>query len=508
MSYQDFDIDDILNEFTASSESRTDSADRNSAGRKAAPAPQQRRRSAEPEENFPYEEDFCYSPERGDSIPRNGQPDRVSRSRRQYEEDDSAPRRSRGVSGRIPEREAFREDEPDWEEDAPQTSSGRAEGRKTSFLGTLLAGVVFLGILAAVSFWMLRSIRPATPVKSADTVKSDANLSERFVSLVNNVESDAMSDIVYIRKVWSIPENATVAPKPSSVCFGETTDPAVVQAVIDGASELLDGQSTVWNPSITLYDNSTIQYYCDDTILSIVWKEPIGNTVFTFAEVKIADGSQLRRCLAGDEYSSSIQLRASDMASTVNAVTAMNGDFYAFRQVGVVVYKRRLERFEPSTLDSCFFTSSGDMLFSHRGELTSAEETERFIADNDVLFSTSFGPILVENGELYSTSSYPVGEIFNKYARSAIGMTGDKHYLLMATSSEDDGRYLAGVYVSEAGRIMYDKGCTKAYELDGGQTAVIIHNNVPANEIVYGSERTMSDILYFATAIPEEEARK
>ena len=370
----------------------------------------------------------------------------------------------------------------------------------SAFPGKLLFAVV----LCALFLLLLVCVRPgAAEAKQAQAV---ADFSGRFSSLVNNLESDAMSDLVYIKKVYSIPEEASVAPKPSRSCFGETTDPAVISAVIDSAAELLDGQSTVWSPDIQLYDGSTVQYYCDDTILSIVWKEVVGRTVFTFAEVKIADGSQLRRALAGDSYSSSIQLHASEMASAVNAVTAINGDFYAFRKVGVVVYRRNLERFEPSSLDTCFFTASGDMLFTHRNELTSPESARQFIEDNGVLFSASFGPILVEDGEVCQVWDYPVGEIMTEYARSAIGMTGDRHYLLMATSSELDIRYMPGVFVSTAAQIMHDRGCIKAYELDGGQTAEIVHNNVPANAIVYGSERIMSDILYFATAIPEEEA--
>ena len=86
-------------------------------------------------------------------------------------------------------------------------------------------------------------------------------------------------------------------------------------------------------------------------------------------------------------------------------------------------------------------------------------------------------------------------------------LLGDLHYLLMVTSTEDSYRYIDGMYASTAARIMHERGCIKAYELDGGQTAVITFNGIPANGIVYGAERTMSDIIYFSSAIPEE-ARK
>ena len=369
----------------------------------------------------------------------------------------------------------------------------------------LFACFFFFLLLAALTVMLLTAVSPDPYEDQAAPSRSMADLSGRFETLANNLKSDALSDIVYIRKLYRIPEEASVAPKPNHACFGETTDPAVVEAVIADASDLLEGQSLTWNRNISFFPGSVIRYYCDETILSIVWKEAIGNTVCTFAEVKIADGSQLRRTLAGDSYSSSIQLKASDMARAVNAVTAINGDFYAFRSIGVVVYKRELCRFAPSVLDTCFFTASGEMLFAHAGELTDPAETERFIAENDVLFSTSFGPILVEDGRIRELYSYPVGEVFDYYARSAIGTTDRLHYILMVTSSENSWMYLDGMYASTAAQIMYDKGCRQAYELDGGQTAVIVFDGTPANGIVYGSERTMSDILYFATALPDGE---
>ncbi len=54
------------------------------------------------------------------------------------------------------------------------------------------------------------------------------------------------------------------------------------------------------------------------------------------------------------------------MAASANAVIAISGDYYIFRQLGITVYQRQLYRFAPKSVDSCFFTASGDMLFSAR----------------------------------------------------------------------------------------------------------------------------------------------
>ena len=52
---------------------------------------------------------------------------------------------------------------------------------------------------------------------------------------------------------------------------------------------------------------------------------------------------------------------------------------------------------------------------------------------------------------------------------------------------------------------MAQKGCIKAYTLDGGQTSVMVMKGETLNKVDWGEERIMSDIIYFATAIPEEE---
>ena len=50
-----------------------------------------------------------------------------------------------------------------------------------------------------------------------------------------------------------------------------------------------------------------------------------------------------------------------------------------------------------------------------------------------------------------------------------------------------------------------DFGVREAYTLDGGQTAVITMNDRRINAVQFGYERVISDIIYFATALPNGE---
>ena len=344
---------------------------------------------------------------------------------------------------------------------------------------------------------------PSAPGASAAAgEKTAVDLSGRFAQAVENeLHISALEDITFIRRSYSIPESALVAPRPDPALFGETDDPNVVQAVVDSAAELLDGQSLAWNKDIAFMPGSTIKYYCDETILAIAWKEALGNSAVSFGEIKTADGSQIRRYIANNSYGSDVQLYASDMARDVNAVIALNGDFYAFRSIGVTVYQRQLYRNSGKSLDTCFISANGDLVFAHRGELQSDADTKRFMEEHDVVFSLSFGPILVENGELLSAESYgdyPIGELNRIYSRSGIGQLGERHYLI-ATLGEQ-GPYNTRAQLYTFAGYLADKGCVSAYTLDGGQTATMIFNGTTFNRVDWDSERTMSDIVYFATA--------
>jgi exopolysaccharide biosynthesis protein len=142
------------------------------------------------------------------------------------------------------------------------------------------------------------------------------------------------------------------------------------------------------------------------------------------------------------------------------------------------------------------------MIFSKRGELSSKAEAEQFIADNDVIFGVAFGPILVENGQLLEVpEKYPIGEVNNNYSRAAIAQKDDLHYITMTVNFE--GPCQKTCTMAQAAQYIYDKDVRMAYTLDGGQTSSMVFNGELVNRVDWGNERTMSDIIYFASAVPE-----
>ncbi len=321
---------------------------------------------------------------------------------------------------------------------------------------------------------------------------------------VSRSAAEAGASSVYARPVYTVPEDAAAGPAFDRAGYVHTYDPAVVQAIVDSAYLLLDGEALCWNPSIERMPGSEMVCYCDETILVICWKEVVNYCCLSFCEVRIADGSQLRRGLAAGSYSYGPGRRIveSVLARDLNAVASINGDFYDYRQLGITVYQRQVYRCNPALVDSCFFTASGDMLLSHRGELAGEGEAEQFVRDNDVVFGIAFGPILVENGEPTWTDYYPQGEVNGHYSRAAIGQLGERHYLLMTCGFGD--WYDNVPDINETARYIAAKGVEKAYTLDGGQTAEIYVDGRSYNYIDFDTERPTSDVIYFVTALPED----
>lgn len=359
----------------------------------------------------------------------------------------------------------------------------------------LILTILYLGILAGVFLGIL--LAQPTPAENAKT--SGGQLMDRFDRYMTNRLSDSLEGIASIEKVYWLDDHDIIAPEPDPNKFGTATDPKELAWLIEEAQPLLEGQSLSFTTDTRIFPGSEIIYYLDETILSITWKELRGGACYTFSEVKIKHPSQIRRFLADDTYGSDKQYYGSDMARSVNAVTGSNGDFYKFRSYGFVTYYGKVYRSD-SWLDTCFVDDKGDLLMVPRLTFRNVEEAQAFVDANNVRFSLAFGPILVKDGRLAVPDAYACGEIEGNYTRAAIAQLGQLHYMLCVTSYEGP---TLGMPTSRAfARELIAKGCISAYALDGGQTAMLITNDQVVNRINFDQERTVSDIIYFATAVP------
>ena len=359
----------------------------------------------------------------------------------------------------------------------------------------LLVGMLLANMITAMGSGSATTARGA----------SDVAIMDRYDMFMTNKISSALEGVLNIEKVYWLSDNDEVAPKPAAENFGTADDPKDVMWLLEEAADLIDGRELTFNENVDLWEHGKVHYYYDETILVIFWQQLMDGTVHNVAEVIVADASQFRRGLAGGEFGSDKQFVPSQIAQSVNAVVATSGDFYKFRQNGIIVHKGELRRFEGKFLDTCFIDDQGDLLFVKRGEITTEEEAKKYIADHNVRFSLAFGPVMVENGKNVVPASYAIGEITGNYTRASVCQKGKLHYMFVSTSSYMDYGLTQRQTLKKFADNLIKLGAVNAYALDGGQTTIIAINGQLVTSPDYEAERQISDIIYFATALPDGE---
>ena len=351
----------------------------------------------------------------------------------------------------------------------------------------LVSGALVLSVLLGTVRWVGAPGFPSSPKTGGEDL--GAELTEHLSQTAAGVFSGE-------KRYW-IGRRALSAPKPDPQRFHRTENPGNLD--FSQAEALLDGQSLFFSPQVTLVPGTPVRWYLDETILAITWKQVVDGGVYTFSEVKIAHPSQFRRFLAGGEFGSEKLYVTTEMAKSVNAVVASSGDFYGYRQAGTLVYDGVVRRVDNGLVDTCYVDKNGDLHFGSREDALTREEAQALVDRQGILFSLAFGPVLIEEGKVVTPDSYAVGEINDHYPRAALCQLGKLHYLLAVVNGEE--AYPEVPTIHQFAQNLLDRGIRTAYALDGGQTAVIAMDGQLINAVLYGHQRPISDIIYFATAV-------
>ena len=219
------------------------------------------------------------------------------------------------------------------------------------------------------------------------------------------------------------------------------------------------------------------------------------DTKIYIADVTVSDVSFLRAGLANGVFGRNIKETTSDIAKENNAIFAINGDFYGFRDSGPVIRNGVLYRSNKRS-------GSNDVLavYNDGSFVTMKEENvdAQNLLDSGVLQLFSFGPTLVDNGQISVSANQEVEQSMNSNPRTAIGMISPLHYVFVVS----DGRTSesAGLSLAQLAAVMQDAGCQCAYNLDGGGSSTMwFMGDVVNNPTTNGnsiSERKVSDIVY------------
>ncbi|MEM5666849.1 phosphodiester glycosidase family protein [Enterococcus faecium] len=238
--------------------------------------------------------------------------------------------------------------------------------------------------------------------------------------------------------------------------------------------------SSSFEPLIT--DNS----YQDENINITLSSERVDETTVYVADITVSDSSYLKTALANNTYGRNIKETTSAIAQEQQAILAINGDYYGFRDTGYVLRNGTLYRDTPS------IDKNGDFSIIKEAE-TSAEK----LVEEDVQQVLSFGPALVEDGEVTVSEDEEVSQSMQSNPRTAIAQVGTNHYLVVVSEGRTDDSQ--GLSLSELATVLKNHGAKTAYNLDGGGSTTLYFNGKVINQTVGGSgnsERSVSDIVF------------
>ncbi|MEK4063683.1 MULTISPECIES: phosphodiester glycosidase family protein [unclassified Paenibacillus] len=296
----------------------------------------------------------------------------------------------------------------------------------------------------------------------------------------------SLGTVIYSLADRYLIEHVEVVVADDTATAGVSTAAATVAAEVNATSD-------DWS-----YSSDDIQIQIDQV------QTGSGSDQITYfvADVVLKEASSLRSAFADSSFGTNIIEDTSAIASSNNAVFAINGDYYGFREDGVIIRNGTVYRDDP-VRDAMALFDDGTMKTYDEEEISSSD-----LLAQGATNTLSFGPILIQDGNIVSDfssvkidSNFGNRSIQNANPRTAIGMIAPNHYVFVVVDGRSEG-YSRGMTLAELADVMSDLGATEAYNLDGGGSSTMYFmGRVVNNPLGKNQERGVSDILYIKEGV-------
>ena len=238
------------------------------------------------------------------------------------------------------------------------------------------------------------------------------------------------------------------------------------------------------------YDETYEDSYRSIKIKRIEWD----NSVAFIADVQLKDAGDFHADSAGGGFDT-----ISVMAQQAGAVLAINADDYGTHNYGIIIRDGSRIRANSTTrhLVAVLPDGSLEMVGDHSRDNIKAVAAR--LEKENVMHTFEFGPILVQDG---AAVSFP--KSFNvistrdsrREPRTGIGMIDPLHYVLIVVDGRQPG-YSDGISLQSLQALFVSLGAANAINLDGGGSTEMWFQGVILNDPAGGTERELSDCIYF-----------
>ena len=259
-----------------------------------------------------------------------------------------------------------------------------------------------------------------------------------------------------------------------------------VSSSSDSSVSNSSGKSGSVTKSSTAYEDDNIK------IALIDYRE--NDTDIHMADVKVSSSEYLKTAFAQSSYGRNVTEKTSDIAESVNAILAINGDYYGPQESGYVIRNGVIYReTAKSGNEDLVIYGDGSFEIIDEDDITAEELLEK--GAQNVL---AFGPALVEDGSVSVTEDEEVGKAMASNPRTAIGIIDENHYVFVVADGRTSDN--EGLSLYELAEFMESLGVQTAYNLDGGGSSTMYFNgqiiNKPTTNGSSIKERSVSDIVY------------
>ena len=296
----------------------------------------------------------------------------------------------------------------------------------------------------------------------------------------------ALLDAFVIRRVYTTVE--PTAPEAAAAHVPAVTEQSRTVCLSGSRSTEVETESGQAASAIRT-ENS----YSDGSVSVSLQTYRAYNTTIYVADVTVASPEALQTAFAWNSFGRNVTAATSATAGNTGAVLAVNGDNYGSREKGYVIRNGVLYR-DAAARDQEDLVVWADGSFSIVSE---SEVTAQALLDAGAQQVFSFGPGLLENGEIIVGARDEVDRAMASNPRTAVAVVEPGHYLLAVSDGRSDES--EGLTLYELAEFLRSLGAQTAYNLDGGGSSTMVFlGNVVNTPSGRGGERAVTDILYFA----------
>ena len=259
----------------------------------------------------------------------------------------------------------------------------------------------------------------------------------------------------------TVPTETTIPETQVTVETTEATEP-------DTRTEWQKKFAEHFTDEVVVTENSYTSPEVSITIETVVTGEGRSKLTYYVADIYVASIENFTCATANNELRYFGTQPATEIVRQANAIIAISGDFITYQKSGFLLRNGEIYAAEHNRSSICVLYPDGTM-----ETLVGGTYQIQDILDKNPLQVWSFGPVLLDkNGQVrdhYEVStavSYP-------NPRSAIGYYEPGHYCFVVVDGRQEG-HSRGMQIPELAQVFVDLGCTAAYNLDGGGTAVML----------------------------------